>query len=542
VTTAALALSLAVSAALAWLGWVALRALLPGPRLQWTPALRVVIGTAAVLFAAGIWWGWPLGIWAPDEMWPDIVLKGLTARFSNGWFDLYPPLHFYVLTVAMAPVLAADALGVTGLSPERTLDVLALVGRGVSLAMSLGFLALLARFAQQSAGRDYGWPVALCAGATLPLVFYAKTSNMDVPYVFWFAASLLFYRASLGNPDTPASSRSLIGFAVTAACAVTTKDQAYALYVLPIAWLVFRTMRRPSGVIALSAAFVAGALTFAVVHNLWANADGFSKHLALIVGDGSESFRLVPMTLAGEWWLLKITAWQAFWCLGIPGTLLFAIGLWRQAREPIWPAWLWLFPISYLLTFVAIIGYVYDRFLLAPLVIAALFGATGLRWLVDSGRSGRVAAAVMCLWLTWRVVSVDVLLIGDSRYDAEAWLRANVPAGSSVASVWQAGYLPRFRGLRYQEIRPTAEATLRANPDVIVVNSEFVNRYPPDAPQPRWLAWLQSADGPYREVYRYKASLKMTELQWWPMFVDRRETFFTNLDKANPEIVIFRRR
>ena len=146
------------------------------------------------------------------------------------------------------------------------------------------------------------------------------------------------------------------------------------------------------------------------------------------------------------------------------------------------------------------------------------------------------------VWLVWRVASVDVLLLRDSRYEAESWLRASVPRGALVASIWQAGYQPRLDSFRHQEIASTAEATLVSAPDFIVVNSEFVQRYPGDSPMPTWLRWLESAESPYVEAWRWKDPLRGTELAWWPTFTDRRESLFTNLDKVNPEIVVFRRK
>ena len=38
----------------------------------------------------------------------------------------------------------------------------------------------------------HGWPAALLAGCFLPFAFYAKTTNVDLPFVCWFAWSLVF--------------------------------------------------------------------------------------------------------------------------------------------------------------------------------------------------------------------------------------------------------------------------------------------------------------------------------------------------------------
>lgn len=538
--TVVLVVAVAASASLACLAWLGLRRLLPGSPVIWSPRLRLAIGGAALLFGAGVTWGLPGGKWAPDELWPGTILQGLTQHFSHGWYDIYPPFHYQLLSAVTGPVLLADAVGALALTPEGMDDLLWLMNRSVSLAMAIGLLVLMARFAQQCAGRDYGWPVVLCAGASLPLVFYAKLGNLDVPYVFWFVASLLWFRAAMEGHDGLV--RPLVGFAVTATLAVTTKDQAYGLYGLPLLLLAYQTARRPGGVRALMWALVAAGVVFASVHNIWFNPAGFRNHVTLIMGDGSEGYRLVPATLAGEWALLRLTTGQLFWCLGIPGVVLLALGLWQQWRHGIWPNWLWLFPLSYALTFLAVIGYVYDRFLIGPALILSLLSASGLRLLLERGRAGQVAGVFLGAWLVWRVVSVDVLVLRDSRYVAEDWFRENVAPDSTVVTTFQASYLPRFRGYRHSDMYPTREATVRANPDVIVVNVEFVNRYPAAAPQPMWLAWLESGEAGYREVFRYKAPLTFTELAWWPTFRDRRQTMFTNLDKANPEIVIFQRR
>ena len=75
-----------------------------------------------------------------------------------------------------------------------------------------------------------------------PFVYYAKTANPEVPYVFWFAVSLVFY---LRFTRTLAA-KDVVWFAISAALAICTKDQAYGLY-LPvpfvIAYLVWRSNR-----------------------------------------------------------------------------------------------------------------------------------------------------------------------------------------------------------------------------------------------------------------------------------------------------------
>ena len=80
---------------------------------------------------------------------------------------------------------------------------------------------------------------------SVPFVYYAKTANLDVPYLFWFALSLLFFLRALRRART--ADFALFGLA--AAAAVATKDQALALYVLTVpvlAWEVY-ARRRAAG-------------------------------------------------------------------------------------------------------------------------------------------------------------------------------------------------------------------------------------------------------------------------------------------------------
>ena len=539
------------SGVLVWVGWRTLRRLLPdGGTFQFTPSLTLVVTIFALLFAVGIWWGWP-ALWAPDELDPPAILHAIGQRFANGWFDKYPPLHYYLVTLVYLPVLIAGQVGWLVIDSDPVLALLFLLGRFLTLAMAVGTLVAIALLATRTLGRAYAWPAALCAGAFLPFVFYAKTVNVDAPYVFWFVISCLF----LAEAHHTASVRDCVGFALTAAAAVATKDQAYALYVLPALHLAWRIGRTRQGLIALAAGTIAGLVALALIHNLVFNYGGFRDHVDLVVGPASEGYRMFPTTIAGEWALAKVTIGQLLWTVGWPGALLLLIGLVprsRTAPEPAAPVWIFLSAISYYVTLIAVIGYVYDRFLMPVTTLLALIAAIGMRRLIDplsgSGRTARwarlqpAAAAILIGWLLWRVVSVDALLVRDSRYAAEAWLRANVPRDAWVATVDEFGYVPRVERFRHRQIEATIAETLAARPEFIVVNTEFLARSPEDSPTRLWLDWLQTDGGPYEVAFRYKAPLGWSALRWQERFTDRREDDLTNVDKANPEIVIYRRR
>jgi hypothetical protein len=526
------------SAVIVWLGWAGLRRLLPdGGQVPTSQPLAMVLAGSVLLFGVGIWWGVP-AVWAPDELDPPTILNAIGHRFANGWFDKYPPLHYYLLAAVYSPVLAAGELNWLHVDSEPVRTLLYFQGRALSVAMAVGTLAIVAMLAARALGERYAWPAALCAGAFLPFVFYAKTVNVDMPYVFWFAVSCLF----LVDAHRHGRARDCVGFGLAAAAAIATKDQAYALYVLPALHLAWRLGRSRQGILALAQGTAAGLAALIVFYNLPFNFEGFRGHFDLVVGPASEGYRMFPPTPAGQWTLAQVTAGQLLWTLGVPGTILLIVGLvrGRDRSEPAVPMWVVLVALSYYVALIAVIGYVYDRFLLPVTTVLALGGAIGLRRLMTS-RFG-VVAALLVAWLVWRVASVDALLIRDSRYAAEAWLRANVSRHAWVASVDQFGYLPRLDGFRHRQMQATIEDTLSNNPEFIVVNTEFLARSPLDSPARAWLDWLESSTGPYQAVSRHKSPLGWSALSWHSRFRDRREDDFTNLDKANPEIVIFKRR
>ena len=46
-------------------------------------------------------------------------MGGAAQRFAHGWFDRYPPFHFYVLTAAFSPLLLLEWLGRSTSAPRR---------------------------------------------------------------------------------------------------------------------------------------------------------------------------------------------------------------------------------------------------------------------------------------------------------------------------------------------------------------------------------------------------------------------------------------
>ena len=76
-------------------------------------------------------------------------------------------------------------------------------------------------------------------GLVTPFVYYAKTANLDVPYLFWFAISMVFYLRALDGLRLG----DFVGVRRVRHVAICTKDQAYGLYVLAPLAIVQRMWR-----------------------------------------------------------------------------------------------------------------------------------------------------------------------------------------------------------------------------------------------------------------------------------------------------------
>lgn len=508
-------------------------------RVEWTPQLVAAVMGLAVVFVAGIWWG---ADWALDEIPPGWVVAAVDARFANGWYSKYPPMHHYLIGLILSPTIIMDRIHAVMLRPESIPYLMTVEERLLSVAMALVALVGIARLATTTLDRRHAWPAVVCAGLFLPFPYYAKTGNPDLPYVCWFVWSLVFFLDLYRNGRV----RTATAFAITAAAAIATKDQAYGLYVLPAVFLIWRFGRSAAGWKILLAGAAAGLAMLAVCFNLVFNYTGFREHLALITGDASVGYRMFPATWGGQWLLAVTSAGQLLGMLGVAGLalILLSIGSHQYRRAQTAFALMLLFLLSYGVTFLAVVGYVYDRFLLPITTVLALSAAIGLRRLLDASsrrRAAHIAAALLMLWMAGRAAAIDALMIGDSRFAAERWLEAHVGWNDTVASAQYPWYLPQLEEFRNTISSPDRETTLATTPEFIVINREVIVRFEADRPERQWLAWLESGAAPYREVFRYKRNPWWSPLRWDRRFSDRKEDPFTNLDKINPEIVIFRR-
>lgn len=522
-------------------------------RLQrWTLPL-LAAGVTLLLHAPGLGWGLPSQYgWAPDELVPEVILEGLAQGFGGGWTSKYPPFHQMLLGLLYLPVLRAHALGASSPIPGEVYHTLFVLGRGLSLLMAAGSVALVYVCGRRLLDERGACFAALLTATLLPFGYYAKLANLDVPYLFWALVSLALALRALERPGA----FDLAACAVAAVLAVATKDQAYGLYVLALPWLLVARARR--GTLTPRQALVvvlSGAAVFALAFNLLFNWSGFVAHVRLIIGPASADFQLFPATAAGQWALARQAAVNLAFVLGLPALAVTLLGVGsalagavstRGAGRPERRLVALLVPaVSYYAAFVAVVLYSYDRFLLPVALLLTLFGGRVLSeataWPGWQGRLGRLVTLVVLGYGAARCVSLDAMMLNDARYAAERYLRAEVVAGESVGGVGALPHLPRLDGLSWSVMPPSINTLAGTRPDWLVVNADLGRRAPEGSGKERFYERLRRGELGYRPVYsaRWRA-------RW--LFFDSRllrdgayGPVLSNLERVNPEIVVFTR-
>jgi PA14 domain/Dolichyl-phosphate-mannose-protein mannosyltransferase len=481
--------------------------------------LGVILLGSFALNVLGIAWGVP-GFWMGDEITPNAVLTGLSQRFSDGWFNRYPPFHFYVLSAVFSPWLVSRSWHWIHASDGTQAAVLLILGRVVSVVAGLGTVIGVSLCGRQAFGRRAGLFAAAMMALLSIFVFYSKSANPEVPYVFWFTVSLLFYTRFIRT----LAAADLVWCAAAAAVAIGTKDQAYALYLsVPFAimyclWRSNRERRIPHAFgralldRRLALAGATAVILLLAIHNVPFNVTGAIRHVRDITGPGSQPYRMVEPTAAGRLALIELTEGlnQESW--GWPFWIASLIGLVVALREPQsrrFAICLALVLVSYYVGFIDVILYNYDRYLLPLCVVQALFGGVAfdrlLRWDHAPSRLWRagLVAGVFAYTLLY-AATVDVLMMRDSRYTVERWLHVHVHGDDLVGAAFPAVVRPRLDDFDWVELR-TADDLKRWSPGYFVLNADYARAVPADTPTGRMVAGLQSQTLGYRLAFRYRS-------------------------------------
>ena len=494
-----------------------------------------------------VWWGLPTDgdkSWAFDELSPDH--HGL--RSAGRHRGRYPPLHYDLLRGLYKPVRVAAADGILSLSDVSLRGALQTMGRTLSSLMATATVLLI----YLSAGRLMDRPAPLVSAAVValsaPFVYFAKTINLEAPYLFWFSLALYFFLRLLESHRL----RDYLIFAAAMTLSVCTKDQAFALYVLPLVWLILdldrhrnsgaRTLRGVLATILDRRLVWSGVLSltlFIWIHDLLFGIEDFLHHLAFMRGPGARGWREYPMSWLGQTSMLvqavEHTAFVMGWPAFTAAILGFTVAAMNRRTEGRLLG-LALFPISYYGFFIFVARFHYVRFLLPVALVLALFSGRFFVAVLGLQRFrtlAYVALALTLLGAARRSVSLDLQMVHDSRYAVEDWLKKS---GVDPSAVHILGSRSQIRGhgdapeIPLERVAQRPVSTLRGlDAEYLVVNElEPVNRK-----QAELVTDLRTGRLNYRPVFEPRYRPWLGNLSY--------DGLKTNLNSVNPPLTVFRR-
>lgn len=518
-------------------------------RVPWRSLLAALVA-GALLIASGVSVGTlPARGWFPDELSPKDVLYAQAQAFGSGWYHLYPPLHFYTLALVGTPFSVLDRAGYLSLAEPAVQAALHTVERLVSvtyaelLVVFVTFLGLAT--VGRKAARFTPWLLL-----TVPtFVFYGKTANVDVPYLLWTVLAWLAFL--LGWQRGGLALHCALGAFV--ALAAATKDQAYAFFpgmAVALVWRAWNTRRDDHLVVRLLGILRSGplwvgaagcALSYVAAMGIPWNADGVVSHYGLIVGAGSAPFRMFEPTGEGIG-ALALTTVGVLAASGGPAVLLFgiaglALALTEHRNRKL--LLLMLVPVlSYAASFIAVVGYVYDRFLLGFAFIGVLFASLGLQWfasLLSRRPALGVCIPLLVVVCTSPSIAVDLKLLSDSRLEVERWMQGHLRDDPFVLGVGSQLYLPNLFPFRHRLEPRVLERDLWAmNPDVVVVNEQWLER-PHQPPLPALRSALCRAGyiPEFSAPGRGKSWLRLLELG------SSLPSVYSNIAKLDPPLTVW---
>jgi hypothetical protein len=519
-------------------------------------AFRWILACSLALSLTGLWWGLP-SAWVPIELTPTFVLDGLAHNFSEGWYDAYPPLQYYILSAAISPLIVlqtfsgVDTYGVAGHT------IMVVVFRLITVIAGAGVVVCACLAGVRMFGRRAGLLAAAVFALAAPFVFYSKTANVDVPYLFWFAVSVVLYLRLVETLEL----KWFVLFAAAAACAVCTKDQAYGLYVLvPLVvveriWREKKRARAPRAFFRtlvdarILAAAATAAVLFAAFHNFAFNFDGFKAHIAFIAGPGSETYRVFEPTAGGRWRLLELSVvlirQSMGWPLFVAGTAGLVLALARHGTRV--PAVCLLVPVvSYYLFFIDVILYNYDRFMLPVCFVLAVFAGYAFDAVLSWQRARPITAGAVALAFVYTGLyagTVDVLMLRDSRYEAGRWMAEHVRQ-DLLGTTELPELIPAVDGYRTVGVA-TIEELRRERPRFFVLNADYARAAEAGTPWAALVDGIEDGALGYRRVSRFRSPAPWP---WLPgahpdLVGPRHDTaVFSVLRDINPTIDIFERK
>lgn len=442
----------------------------------------LLLGTALVLCAYGLMWGLPnLFDFAQDSVVPTGTLAQLGFSFQEITAYRYPPFHFLLLHICFLPARALLLIPGLGENPKLSATLFILTARLLSVAMAVGVTWIIYRIGRRLWDETAGIAGALFFVLSPVTLYYAKNANLDIPSVFWLAATLLIYVRIL-QEDRPRD-YALLG--LFAALAVCTKDQVYPFFLLMPVPVILKAWPAPDRWRKLGLAAAAAVVPFLVIHNILFRPGDFWRHVLTIIGPASQPWQECARGPLGQLRLLVETLLRLMDAWTLPGVLLAALGVaiaLRESKEPV-RRWLLAPALVYHVAFIAVIGYVYPRFMLPAMVVLSPFAGRAVAWLWQwRPNVGKAVAVAVLAWVGLAGLLLDHVMSDYERYDAQMWLQENAAAATRIAFIGDMRDMPRFNApLDPHPIDGTPEAIRAAQPPPDLIVLSFQQGVAPDS-------------------------------------------------------------
>ena len=309
--------------------------------------------------------------------------------------------------------------------------------------MSLGAVVLIGRFADRIfGGHARTWSMAI-AGVEVAGTYYAHTTNLDLPALFWSLCAFdVLARAVLA--DDP---RRLRKVGLLVAFAITTKDQAYAVHALTLPFAVLAWSRR-SGKPVLREGILTAILVVVLVlaiDGAFVNPSGFAARVRFLTGPASQDFAQHSPDASG-----RISAFVdalLFFPMHYPVLLapILVVGVYvgirrTHGRERVVAALPIVAALSFTLAFNCVARRVEERFLLPQMQLVAVYGGV----LALAPRWGKAIGSVAIALGLRGALDIDVTMLRDARYDAERFIAASIPHDDAIEIYGNNVYLPRL--------------------------------------------------------------------------------------------------
>jgi hypothetical protein len=426
-------------------------------------------------------WGLPQAVspetvqpWGKDTVAPIMPLNEayyLFSREGNQW-PAYPLFHFIVLNAAYSPYMVYSFLsgefgnlqnefpyGINNI--EAFCRDLTIIARIVSLFMALGIVAASFKICEEIFNSRAATWSAILIIFFAPLAYYAKSANLDVPHLFWTFLGVLQYIRVLKFHRL----RNYVFLGIFVALATATKDQAFGFFIFaPIAIIISKTFHANDGTINIRTAFesliskevltafIVCLFTFSLANNLlFGGWNGFIRHVKFPLEWFSQAHAQNPEahTMVNHLIILKRTYQLLVESFGYGSFIVCLGGIILAICKKHWMSIsIFILPIGFYISIIFVFEGVTLRHLIGTAIIFFILGGSFIEYILAKKTPIRIIAAIFLMFsLSWQIAltaNLNLILLKDSRYEAERFIRENIPAGTVIESHILEKFLPRI--------------------------------------------------------------------------------------------------